>query len=79
MIGKRLGIPMKNEMAAEVKGVWGMNRDILERGSRIGSLEKRKQYLERVRGVLQKRGKKSKVSKYAAQDLKHYVKNAEFV
>jgi len=79
MIGKRLGIPMKNEMAAEVRGSWGMTRDILERGSRIGSVKKRKEYLERVRGVLQKQGKKSKIKKHAAEDLGNYVKHPEHV
>lgn len=79
MIGKRLGIPMKNEMAQEVKGPWGMNRDILERGSRIGSVKKREEYLKRVKGVLKNRGKKSKVSKYAAQGLDPYIKNPQYV
>lgn len=79
MIGKRLGIGMKNEMAREVKGPWGMNRDILERGSRIGSVKKREEYLKRVKAVLKNRGKKSKISKYAAQGLEHYIKHPQHV
>jgi len=60
MIGKRLGISMTNKFSAtDLKGSWGINNDILERGSRIGSVKKRKEYFEKASGVLQKQGTKA--------------------
>lgn len=77
MIGKRLNIPMKNLMPEYAKGASGMNRDILERGSRIGKVSDKKEYFKRVVSNLKARGKRSKVHRAAASNLKVYVDNPD--
>lgn len=79
MIGRRLGISMKNQMPKSSLGQWGISRDIKERGSRIASLEKRKEYFKRVVNNFRKRGKRSPMHKAAAAHLDMYTKNPEYV